>query len=182
MFDRVTLLLARSVRCVCRRGVVIRVVDNVPAVLVMADVAAGSVPDNHAPGLGLLVPAERPRAGAVGLDAVERIDGAVVPFDTPRDVLAVGAALDEGMSGNAFKDPVDIPDPKRGTAFAVYSEDDHSFMFYKRRGVPKVGDMFNDLWHPARLGEFALAILPLQSPGGTHDESLRQFRHPCQQG
>ena len=58
-------------------------------------------------------------------------------FDT------VTETLDEGASGIAFKDPVDIPDPKRGTAFAVYSEDDHSLMFYKRRGVPKVGDMFN---------------------------------------
>lgn len=72
--------------------------DNVPAVLVMADVAAGPVPDDHAPGLGLPVPAERPRAGAVGLDAVERVDGAVIPFDSPRGVLAVGTALDE--SGN----------------------------------------------------------------------------------
>ena len=26
----------------------------------------------------------------------------------------------------------------------MYSEDDHSLMFYKRRGIPKVGDMFND--------------------------------------
>ena len=57
---------------------------------------------------------------------------------------AVSETLDEGTSGNAFKDPVDIPDPKRGTAFAVYSEDDHSLMFYKRRGAPEVGDMFND--------------------------------------
>ena len=56
----------------------------------------------------------------------------------------VTETLDEGASGIAFKDPVDIPDPKRGTAFAVYSEDDNSLMFYKRRGVPKVGDMFND--------------------------------------
>lgn len=56
----------------------------------------------------------------------------------------VTETLDEGASGIAFKDPVDIPDPKRGAAFAVYSEDDHSLMFYKRRGVPKVGDMFND--------------------------------------
>ena len=56
----------------------------------------------------------------------------------------VTETLDEGSSGNAFKDPVDIPDPKRGTAFAVYSADDNSLMFYKRRGVPKVGDMFND--------------------------------------
>ena len=59
-------------------------------------------------------------------------------FDT------VTETLDEGASGIAFKDPVEIPDPKRGAAFAVYSEDDHSLMFYKRRGVPKVGDMFND--------------------------------------
>lgn len=50
----------------------------------MADVAARTVPDDHAPGLGPLVPAERPRTGAVGLDAVERVDGAVVPFDAPR--------------------------------------------------------------------------------------------------
>ena len=55
----------------------------------------------------------------------------------------VTETLDEGASGIAFKDPVDIPDPKRGTAFAVYSADDHSLMFYKRRGVPEVGDMFN---------------------------------------
>lgn len=64
----------------------------------MADVAARTVPDDHAPGLGPLVPAERPRTGAVGLDAVERVDGAVVPFDAPRGVLAVGAALDEGRT------------------------------------------------------------------------------------
>lgn len=72
------------------------IMDNVPAVLVMADVAAGAVPDDHAPGLGLPVPAERPRARAVGLDAVERVDGSVVPLNAPRDVLAIGAALDEG--------------------------------------------------------------------------------------
>ena len=52
--------------------------------------------------------------------------------------------LDEGTGGIAFKDPVDIPDPENGTAFAVYSADDRSLMFYKRRGVPKVGDIFND--------------------------------------
>ena len=59
-------------------------------------------------------------------------------FDTVTEMLG------EGTDGIAFKDPVDIPDPEDGTAFAVYSEDDHSLMFYKRRGVPKVGDMFND--------------------------------------
>ena len=56
----------------------------------------------------------------------------------------VTETLGEGTGGNAFKDAVDIPDPKRGTAFAVYSADDNSLMFYKRRGVPQVGDMFND--------------------------------------
>ena len=52
--------------------------------------------------------------------------------------------LDEGTGGNTFKDAVDIADPENGTAFAVYSEDDNSLMFYKRRGAPEVGDMFND--------------------------------------
>lgn len=56
----------------------------------------------------------------------------------------VSETLGEGTDGNAFKDPVDIPDPERGTAFAVYSADDNSLMFYKRRGVPQLGDMFND--------------------------------------
>lgn len=32
---------------------------------------------------------------------------------------------------------------RRQRVFAVYSEDDHSLMFYKRRGVPRVGDMLN---------------------------------------
>ena len=52
--------------------------------------------------------------------------------------------VDSGTTGENFYNPVDLPDPNKGTAFAVYSEDDHSLMFYKRRGVPKVGDMFND--------------------------------------
>ena len=45
--------------------------------------------------------------------------------------------------GNGSLTDADIVDPVHGTAFAVYSEDDHSLMFYKRRGVPNVGDMFN---------------------------------------
>ena len=57
---------------------------------------------------------------------------------------AVTETLGEGTTENAFRDPVDISDPQHGTAFAVYSADDNSLMFYKRRGVPKVGDMFND--------------------------------------
>ncbi len=55
----------------------------------------------------------------------------------------VAGAIGSGTAGEGFREPQDIPDPNNGTAFAVYSEDDHSLMFYKRRGVPKVGDMFN---------------------------------------
>ena len=55
----------------------------------------------------------------------------------------VAGAIGSGTTGENFYEAVDIPDPQNGTAFAVYSEDDHSLMFYKRRGVPKVGDMFN---------------------------------------
>ena len=58
-------------------------------------------------------------------------------FDT------VAGAIGSGTAGEGFREPQDIPDPNNGTAFAVYSADDHSLMFYKRRGVPKVGDMFN---------------------------------------
>ena len=45
--------------------------------------------------------------------------------------------------GNGSLTDADIVDPVHGMAFAVYSEDDHSLMFYKRKGLPKVGDMFN---------------------------------------
>ena len=55
----------------------------------------------------------------------------------------VAGAIGSGTTGENFYEPQDIPDPENGTAFAVYSEDDHSLMFYKRRGVPQVGDMFN---------------------------------------
>ena len=55
----------------------------------------------------------------------------------------VAGTLGSGTTGENFYEPQDIPDPENGTAFAVYSEDDHSLMFYKRRGVPKVGEMFN---------------------------------------
>ena len=46
--------------------------------------------------------------------------------------------------GNGSLTDADIVDPVHGTAFAVYSEDDHSLMFYKRKGLPKVGCMFNN--------------------------------------
>ena len=55
----------------------------------------------------------------------------------------VAGAIGSGTTGENFYEPEDIPDPQNGTAFAVYSEDDHSLMFYKRRGIPNVGDMFN---------------------------------------
>ena len=55
----------------------------------------------------------------------------------------VAGAIGSGTTGENFYEPEDIPDPENGTAFAIYSEDDHSLMFYKRRGVPKVGEMFN---------------------------------------
>ncbi|MFR6568938.1 MAG: BspA family leucine-rich repeat surface protein [Collinsella sp.] len=55
----------------------------------------------------------------------------------------VAGAIGSGTTGENFYEPEDIPDPANGTAFAVYSADDHSLMFYKRRGVPQVGDMFN---------------------------------------
>lgn len=79
----------------------------------------------------------------------------------------VTETLDEGASGNAFKDPVDIPDPKRGTAFAVYSEDDYSLMFYKRRGVPQVGDIFNDRCVTEVYTGFEMAFY--QRTAGTSD-------------
>ena len=52
---------------------------------------------------------------------------------------------DSGGSGggNGSLTDADIVDPVHGTAFAVYSKDDHSLMFYKRKGLPKVGDMLN---------------------------------------
>ncbi|VWM00823.1 Uncharacterised protein [Collinsella aerofaciens] len=55
----------------------------------------------------------------------------------------VAGAIGSGTAGESFREPQDIPDAQNGTAFAVYSEDDRSLMFYKRRGVPKVGEMFN---------------------------------------
>lgn len=55
----------------------------------------------------------------------------------------VAGSIGSGTTGENFYEPEDIPDPQNGMAFAVYSEDDHSLMFYKHRGVPKIGDMFN---------------------------------------
>ena len=63
---------------------------------------------------------------------------------------AIGNGIDKGGwetggtgGGSGSLTDADIVDPVHGTAFAVYSEDDHSLMFYKRKGLPKVGDMLN---------------------------------------
>ena len=56
----------------------------------------------------------------------------------------VGNTMDSGAAGENFYDATELPDPENGTAFAVYSEDDGSLMFYKRRGMPQVGEIFND--------------------------------------
>ena len=60
---------------------------------------------------------------------------------------AIGNGIDKGSwetgGGSGSLTDADIVDPVHGTAFAVYSEDDHSLMFYKRKGLPKVGDMLN---------------------------------------
>lgn len=76
--------------------VVQRIVNNVPAVLVMADLAGLIVGEDHTPGFTDMLISQRPGARSIGLNLLERVDGAVVPLDSPRDVLTVGAALDEG--------------------------------------------------------------------------------------
>ena len=62
----------------------------------------------------------------------------------------LGNGIDKGSwepggtgGGDGALTDADIVDPVHGMAFAVYSADDHSLMFYKRKGLPKVGDMFN---------------------------------------
>ena len=62
----------------------------------------------------------------------------------------LGNGIDKGSwepggtgGGDGALTDADIVDPVHGMAFAVYSEADHSLMFYKRKGLPKVGDMFN---------------------------------------
>ena len=77
--------------------------------------------------------------GLVVVFAGPQVSGAIRnQLDTVTDTL------DDGTVGENFYDATELPDPENGTAFAIYSEDDRSLMFYKRRGVPKVGDMFND--------------------------------------
>lgn len=78
----------------------------------------------------------------------------------------VTGAIGSGTTGENFYEPEDIPDPNKGTAFAVYSADDNSLMFYKRRGVPKAGDMFNyrrvtDVYTGFETGTVDTGIKPL---------------------
>lgn len=80
-------------------------------------------------------------AAVIGLVVI--FAGPQIAGATRNQFNTVTKTLDDGTSEKAFNNP-DIADPENGTAFAVYSEDDHSLMFYKRRGVPKVGDMFNN--------------------------------------
>ena len=82
---------------------------------------------------------------------ITAIIGLVVVFAGPQaagairnQFEAVTDKIDEGTNENAFKDAEDVADPEGGTAFAVYSADDNSLMFYKRRGVPQVGEVFNN--------------------------------------
>ena len=63
---------------------------------------------------------------------------------------AIGNGIDKGGwesggtgGGSGSLTDADIVDPVHGTAFAVYSAEDRSLMFYKRKGLPKVGDMLN---------------------------------------
>mgnify|MGYP006903150352 CR=1 FL=1 len=74
--------------------------------------------------------------------------------------------------GNGSLTAEDIVAPVSGTAFAVYSEDDHSLMFYKRRGVPKAGDMFNyrrvtDVYTGFETGAYTLVETPTNRYGSS---------------
>lgn len=84
----------------------------------------------------------------------------------------VAGAIGSGTTGENFYEPEDIPDPNKGTAFAVYSADDHSLMFYKRRGVPKAGDMFNyrrvtDVYTGFETGAYTLVETPTNRYGSS---------------
>ena len=84
----------------------------------------------------------------------------------------VTGAIGSGTTGENFYEPEDIPDPNKGTAFAVYSADDNSLMFYKRRGVPKAGDMFNyrrvtDVYTGFETGAYTLVETPTNRYGSS---------------
>ena len=83
----------------------------------------------------------------------------------------VAGAIGSGTTGENFYEPEDIPDPQNGAAFVVYSEDDHSLMFYKRRGVPKVGEMFNYRRVTAVYTGFETDAYTASSSTGSSDEN-----------
>lgn len=99
----------------------------------------------------------------------------------------VTGAIGSGTTGENFYEPQDIPDPQNGTAFAVYSEDDHSLMFYKRRSVPKAGDMFNyrrvtDVYTGFETGAYTLVETPTNrygsstAPWATHQSHIEAVK------
>ena len=66
-------------------------------------------------------------------------------FNRVTGTLALGISKGgwEADGGGADRlSDCDIADPINGTAFAVYSTDDDSLVFYKRRGTPPVGARF----------------------------------------
>ena len=76
--------IARLRRPSVIRPVVIHVMDYIPAVAVVADVAQGSIPHLHAPALAHAPLPQHPRSRLVPADLREGEDPTVVPFDTPR--------------------------------------------------------------------------------------------------
>ena len=107
---------------------------------------------------------------------ITAVIGLVVIFAGPQvfgairnQLGTVADTLDDGTVGENFYDAAELPDPENGTAFAIYSEDDRSLMFYKRRGVPEVGDMFNGRRVTAVYTDFEESTPP--STGDTRYES-----------
>ena len=88
--------------------------------------------------IGLVVIVAGPGVASAIRNQFGAVTGALGNGISKGDWEAGGSGTGSGMTSDA-----DIYDPVNGTAFAVYSEDDRSLMFYKRRGVPAVGNMFN---------------------------------------
>ena len=110
-------------------------------------------------------------AAVIGL--VVLFAGPVVAGAIRNQFNQVTDTLNSGTTGDNFYDATELPDPENGTAFAVYSEDDHSLMFYKRRGVPQVGDMFND----RRVTEVYTGFETVTYRGNGYDPKLDNWAH-----
>lgn len=77
---------------------------------------------------------------------------------TGGNVAGGGSAGPDQGGGDQTAD-YDVADPMNGTAFAVYSADDNSLDFYKRKGMPDEGSVF--------CGRTATKIYPdLEQNGG----------------